>query len=1350
MSQQQAERQGQHRAREMSLRRLLSWMIWLCVGPLLILATYLAVTSVTGKQAEQNIEAANLAKRFASAVDEHLSARVGALSVLAGSPLADNPSRRKELYREAQAFHRSFGTHVLLADPEMRMLFHTRVPLGARLPMLPRPRGHASAPAALKTGKPAVGDIFLGPIAKEPLVSIAVPVERSGKITSLLITILETRQFQEHLDRAGVPSGWSLTLLDSINEAIAGRVPPDLNSATDVDASGRFVVKSAVAPWSVVLEIPREIHRRAMIEAAAGLAIAVLAITLVSILGGVLVSRRLGRSIAALTEPRMPGAPPPDIREVAAVRRLLDETEGERRQAERALREKEEQLRLAVQGSGVGLWDWRVQAGETVFNERWAQMIGYTLQELAPVGIDTWIRLTHPGDLERSNRLLQQHFAGKTPMYECEVRMRHKEGHWVWILDRGMVTERDPDGKPVRMTGTHLDISERKRAEESLREREDRLRLFIEYAPAALAMFDSRMCYVSASRRWLSDYNLGDRDLTGLSHYDVFPEIPESWKEAHRRALAGEVIREENDRFVRSDGLVQWIRWEVRPWRDQEGAVAGILIFREDITERKQAEEQLRESEDRFRTLVEGAPEAIFVQSGGRFVYVNPSMVSLMGAARPEDLLGKEFIELIAPEYRESVLSRIKLQVETGRAVPPTEQEHLRIDGSRVPVETSAVPVRFRGSDAHLVFLHDITDRKRAEAVLRERQEVYRAIVDQAAEGIVLIDVETHRFAEFNDAACLGLGYRREEFSRLTISDIQGSLTREEVSDRVRSLLQAGHASFENRQRRKDGTFRDVLVSNRVIDLHGRKYLAGIWQDITERKHAEEHLRQSEERFRLVVESSPDAVFVQSESGRIVYTNPAAVRLFGVASADRLIGTSLAEWIPPAEHASYFERIRLIAEGGVAPLIERTYLRLDGTSVPTEVTAVPFRYLETRGSLVFARDISKRKLAEQALQDGERSLRQLQKMEALGTLAGGIAHDFNNILGVVIGYTELAMLDTEELPDVQANLEQVHKAGIRAQDLVKQILTFSRQSEQERKIISISPLIKEAVKMLRATIPTSIKISYVIPRTSAILADPSQIHQIIMNLVTNAAHAMQGRTGGEIVITIEERKIDDPPVSIHLDVKPGGYVVLKVRDNGSGIPDEIIDKIFDPFFTTKETGKGTGMGLAVVHGIIKSHGGAIRVESQVGKGSTFTVYFPALERDTSISESKPEVVVTGSGCILFVDDEEALVDIGVHMLERFGYSVDGRTSSQDALEAFTANPQKYDLVITDYTMPGMNGLALSEALLRIRPDIPIILCTGFSDLLTPQKVTAAGVRKLIMKPVVKSHLTQAVSTLLPQ
>jgi CheY-like chemotaxis protein len=368
-------------------------------------------------------------------------------------------------------------------------------------------------------------------------------------------------------------------------------------------------------------------------------------------------------------------------------------------------------------------------------------------------------------------------------------------------------------------------------------------------------------------------------------------------------------------------------------------------------------------------------------------------------------------------------------------------------------------------------------------------------------------------------------------------------------------------------------------------------------------------------------------------------------------------------------------------------------------------------------------------------------------MEAIGTLAGGIAHDFNNILSAVIGYTEIALADVPEDTSQHRNLQEVLKAGSRARDLVKQILTFSRQTEQELKPVKINQIIRESLKLLRASLPATVKISHDIQSDSAVLADPTQIHQVIMNLFTNAAHAMRS-TGGQLKIDLSDVVLDESFIEQHPYLSPGVYLKLRVIDTGHGMEKAILDRIFDPFFTTKERGEGTGMGLAVVLGIVKSHGGTITVESELEKGATFNVFLPVIlqEVDHDIQTKGP--IQTGTERILFIDDEKSLVDLGQQILERLGYKVTIRTSSLEALELFMEQPDKFDLVVTDMTMPNMTGDELAAKLMSIRADIPVILCTGYSERISRERAQELGIKEFILKPIVMRELAKTVRSVL--
>jgi CheY-like chemotaxis protein len=364
-------------------------------------------------------------------------------------------------------------------------------------------------------------------------------------------------------------------------------------------------------------------------------------------------------------------------------------------------------------------------------------------------------------------------------------------------------------------------------------------------------------------------------------------------------------------------------------------------------------------------------------------------------------------------------------------------------------------------------------------------------------------------------------------------------------------------------------------------------------------------------------------------------------------------------------------------------------------------------------------------------------------MEAIGTLAGGIAHDFNNILMAIIGFTELALMDAGKGTNQERHLHAVRKAGSRAKDLVKQILTFSRYSEQELRPLQLKTVVNEVMKLIRATLPSTIDIKQNIESDSTIMADPVQVHQVIMNLCTNAAHAMM-KHGGTLGISITDVELDKVFLEEQHGINPGHYIKLTVKDTGHGMSQEVLDRIYDPYFTTKPQGEGTGLGLSVVHGIVKSYKGVIMVMSEPGKGTTFDIFLPVMGVDSGLDDKADEPLPTGKGRILFVDDEPTLVEVGTHMLEKLGYEVVAKTSSDEALELFKAQPDKFDLVVTDMTMPVMTGEILSAEIMKVRPDTPIILCTGFSHQINKQKAIQLGIRAFIMKPFVLRDIGNAV------
>jgi len=507
----------------------------------------------------------------------------------------------------------------------------------------------------------------------------------------------------------------------------------------------------------------------------------------------------------------------------------------------------------------------------------------------------------------------------------------------------------------------------------------------------------------------------------------------------------------------------------------------------------------------------------------------------------------------------------------------------------------------------------------------------------------------------------------------------------------------------------------------------------GVAIDITERKR-------EEERYKTTIESSIDGFWMVDTKGCFREVNEAYCNMIGY-SRDELLNMSIMDIELVEQPEETKKRIEKIIKTG-SDKFESRHRHKKGNIIEVEVSATYSQ--DSKGmSFVFLRDITERKQFESHLQ-------QAQKMESIGTLAGGIAHDFNNILFPIVGHTEMLLEDVPEDSPFREGLNQIYTGALRASELVKQILTFSRQGTDELKLMKIQHIIKEASKLIRSTIPTTIEIKQNInPNCGTIKADPTQIHQIVMNLCTNAYHAME-ETGGELKIDLKEVELNVSDL-FNPNMKPGVYACLTIADTGLGIDKNLIKNIFDPFFTTKAKGKGTGMGLSVVHGIVIGMNGAIQVYSESGKGTEFHVYLPVEKSfaEGYVPSSKSEIQ-GGTEQILLVDDEKAILTMEKQMLERLGYQVTSRTSSIEALEVFRDSPDKFDLVITDMAMPNMPGDKLAVELTKIRPDIPVLLCTGFSETMSEEKAASIGIKGFLLKPIIMKDLSHKIREVLDE
>jgi PAS domain S-box-containing protein len=637
--------------------------------------------------------------------------------------------------------------------------------------------------------------------------------------------------------------------------------------------------------------------------------------------------------------------------------------------------------------------------------------------------------------------------------------------------------------------------------------------------------------------------------------------------------------------------------------------------------------------------------------------------------------------------------------------------------------------------------------RRQTEMALLESEKKYRTILDDIEDGYFEVDIRGS-LTFFNNAMCKILGY--------TPSELTGKNNREFMdTENAAKVYQAFNKVFITEKAmkaldweviQKNGARRHVDASVSLVkDAAGLKTgFRGIIRDISERRQAEEKMREYKNRYQALFDRSLDCVFVHDFKGKFIDANEAAITMLGY-DRNNLPRLSVKDILQPDHFPLAAEVLKDLQESGTQKKV--TVFRLKhkhGQTVVVETkSAVIYKEGKPYAIQGIARDITE-KLKMEA------QFHQARKIEAIGILAGGIAHDFNNILTVILGNAEMAQYVLPENNPAADHVHQIYQAGFRARDLVKQILAFSRQADQDMKIIKIQDVVKEALAFLRASIPTTIDIMQDIHSDCGpILADPTQIHQIIMNLCTNAYHAMRA-TGGVMRIVLSNSEAVKIRPETEGPARPGAFVLLEVSDTGTGIHPESLGKIFDPYYTTKAKGEGTGMGLSVVHGIVKNYGGEIAVESIPGKGTTFRIYFPVAKAETMHRQDDCAICAApgGNEHILVVDDETVVADINRKTLESLGYLVSTFTSSEKALEAFCIRPELYDLILTDMTMPRLNGLQLAEKISLVRPGMPIIICTGFSDQISEEKIRAIGIRKLIMKPVFRNDLAAAIRTTL--
>ena len=936
---------------------------------------------------------------------------------------------------------------------------------------------------------------------------------------------------------------------------------------------------------------------------------------------------------------------------------------------------------------------------------------------------------------------------GDGQVRDDEYRLYDAQGAVHWFLGREIAFARAADGSVRQILGTLDDITERKHTEQSLENSRALLQSFVEHTPAAVAMLDRELRYIAVSRRWMQNYELRGRNLIGQRHSDVFPDTQNmpDWQGVHARCLAGAVERRDEEPFVRANGRTEWLRWEVRPWRDEHGAIGGIIMFTEVITERKLAESRLRESEALLRGLVETSPIPMLVvasDAGNRVLLMNQRFTETFGYVSQDvpDIAAWWLRAYPDAAYREQIRAvwdeAIAAAERSGsHAIVPVAARVTCRDGGRRDIEVHMG----RFGDRALVVFSDLTERKHTEELLRQSEERYRLIVENQTEFIVKWRPDgTRTFV--NESYCRTFGVREQDcvgtnFFPLVAAEFQRAIVTQtaaltpaapEFTDEHLSIVPGG-------RRWQQWTNRGIFgADGRLVEV------LSTGRDITERKEAEEKLRQSQmhliasQHIARVGSWEMDLVSLHDLSANPVRWSDECFRIFGYAPGEVVVsGATYLRRVHPDDRRKVQETAVLAVKNGTSYFTDHRLLLPDSTEriiheqaeiVLDPVTGTPVRFIGT------VQDISDRvRLEEQ--------LRQSQKMQAIGQLAGGVAHDFNNLLTIINGHAEM-LLDGKgsEAPE-RVDLAAIREAGERAALLTRQLLLFSRKAVLAPRVLDCNALVHRTSQMLRRLISEDVAVStFLAPSLRRIRADASQIEQILLNLSLNACDAMP--RGGRLTIETRNVSYDAQFCREHPEFTIGQYVQLVVADTGSGMTPQVKAHIFEPFFTTKGPGKGTGLGLATVYGIVQESGGFITVSSEVDAGTTFSVSLPALDGDDTL-QSRDAVDrdrLRGHETILLVEDDAAVRQIAKLALAKYGYHVLEAGNGATALEVCGAHTGAIDALVSDIVMPEMNGRMLADAVRASRPRCRVLFMSGYNEDVLVRRGVHAGVEAFIQKP----------------
>jgi two-component system cell cycle sensor histidine kinase/response regulator CckA len=841
-----------------------------------------------------------------------------------------------------------------------------------------------------------------------------------------------------------------------------------------------------------------------------------------------------------------------------------------------------------------------------------AQLFSVDLEAIREDAADMFARV-HAEDTPSLRAAIDRSARTMEP-FRHEFRILPTDGRVRWVEARTLPPERTVDGGVV-WEGVCQDVTDRHTAHSQLLTADALLQLVISQAPVSIAIFDKELRYLAASRHWVAEFGNGHTELVGLSHYEVLPNMPEPWREAHRAGLAGRTTSSDDDEWLDATGRRRWARWAVHPWTDETGAVAGIIVFVEDITEQKEAELARRQTEERLAAIIDSSLDGIVaLDESMHVVLANPSAEAMFGLPRGA-LLGRSVEELVPPEHRDGHVDRVRsVRDRTGGSRRATVMG-LRADGARVPLETSFAHARVGGQSLYTVACRDISEQLRTQRQLEAGEARFRQMAEAIREVFWLADTSTGKLLYTSPA--YEAVWRRSS-AAMEEDPLDGLQAvhpedRERVERQWRSASPSGH----------DLEFRIVWPDGSIRWLHDRAFV------------------------------------VRDSDGR-------TARLAGITE-----------------------------------------------------------------------DVTERRALEE-------QLRQTQKMESIGRLAGGVAHDFNNLLTVIVSSAELLREEVADRPDVVDLAADALDAAQRGAALTRQLLAFTRQEVVEPRVMDLSTVVADTEKLLRRLIGEDVALSTRLDHHAPpVKIDPGQWTQVILNLAVNARDAMP--RGGHLAISTRADTVGQNAIA---GLEPGEYTLLEVRDDGAGMTGDVRSRIFEPFFTTKPRGKGSGLGLAVVYGVVHQAGGAIEVESEPGRGTTFTIRLPAAAPSpASAAADRERAAAGGDELVLLVEDDDTVRRVTARVLSGKGYRVVTARDGVEALHVLERLDRSPDLLLTDVVMPNLDGAELAARVIARHPRTKILFSSGYID----ESITLRGVSSgsaFLQKPCSPAVLVARVREML--